>query len=184
VKNLNKARVQTLVSRWIFLNGSMRSKQGAKRATRIRGGKTIDQPTPCEISTIIFDLGDVLVRGSFGIEEQLSTMFKIPVDEVLSPFVGDHMERFFCGAISEDEYLSKILIDTGWCLPIDQLKRILRDNLNYIVPGMFDVLEHLSTQNELVLLSDYACEWISYIRSKHDLFRFFDYQFYSFELGR
>ena len=136
------------------------------------------------IRTLIFDLSEVFIPGLVGIEEPLSKRRAIGEDLVLPAFGGEHLEDVLCGRITEDTYLSQIVQRQAWDIAVDELKDVIRANLERRVPGMDEVLDRVSVGYELVLLSDHAAEWIEHVRSVHPFLRVFRAQFYSCELGQ
>ena len=112
------------------------------------------------IRTLIFDLSEVFIPGLVGIEKPLSKRLAIREDLVLPAFGGDHLEDVLCGRITEDTYLTQIIERQAWEISVDELKDVIRANLERRVPGMEEVLDRLSSQTDLVLLSDHAAEWI------------------------
>jgi HAD superfamily hydrolase (TIGR01509 family) len=136
------------------------------------------------ISTLIFDLSEVLIAGLVGIEQPLSSRLCIPIDGILPAFRGDSFQELCRGKLSENDFLGNIVRTQQWNITLEELKRIIRDNFHNQVPGMLDIVQHLSTEHELVLLSDHGAEWISYIKTIHPFLTIFKAQFFSFELGR
>ena len=136
------------------------------------------------IQTIVFDLGEVLIAGLFGIEVPLAEQLRVPGSTILPAFGGDLLEELCCARLSEDEYLQRIVNRQGWCVPIDHLKSVIRRNFHRHVPGMQAVLDRLTPRYELVLLSDHAREWMAYIQMVHSFFHKFRALFFSYELGQ
>ncbi len=133
---------------------------------------------------IMFDLSEVLIFGLVGVEKSLSTLLDLPEDEILPCFGGDLLQKICRGEISEDIYLQQILMKEGWQVSVDTLKRNIRDNFHREVEGTRAILLHLAKKHELVLLSDHAREWISYIKSIHPFLCEFKQTFFSYELGK
>jgi len=142
-------------------------------------GRDMERST---IRTIIFDLGEVLIGGLYGIEHPLAERLAIAEEKVLQAFAGQHLKDFCCGRISEDEYLQGILKRQGWSLALEDLKQIIRSNLQRIVPGMDAIVCGLDGRYELAIHSDHAREWVSYVREVHPFLECFERAFYSFEL--
>jgi len=136
------------------------------------------------ITTLIFDLSEVLIAGLIGIEKPLAEKLGIPEEVVLSAFGGKLLEDICRGKISEQHYLTTIREQQGWDIPIHALKTLIRNNLRRHIPGMVDVLQQLKPQCELVLLSDHALEWVEHIHSIHSFLEAFDAQIFSFEIGK
>lgn len=135
------------------------------------------------IRTIIFDLGEVLIGGLYGIEGPLAERLAIHEDDILQAFAGPHLKDFCCGRISEDEYLDGIVERQAWPISLDELKRIVRANLKKRIPGMEPILDTLQGHYQLALHSDHAREWVSYVRAVHPFLERFDRAFFSFDLG-
>jgi putative hydrolase of the HAD superfamily len=134
------------------------------------------------IRTIIFDLSEVLIAGLLGIEKSIAAQVGISEAQVLSTFNTPALQDLFCGKLSEDAFLTSILQRQAWDMPVDQLKRVVRENFQQRVPDMDAILEHLHQRYELVLLSDHAREWIMYIDSIHPFLQNFTARYFSFEL--
>jgi HAD superfamily hydrolase (TIGR01509 family) len=136
------------------------------------------------ITTLIFDLSEVLIAGLIGIEKPLAEKLQTPEEVVLSAFGGKLLEDLCRGKISEKHYLTKIIELQGWNISIQTLKTLIRENLGRRIPGMVEILQQLKPQYQLILLSDHALEWVEYIRSIHPFLETFDAQIFSFENGR
>ena len=136
------------------------------------------------IQTVIFDLGEVLIAGLFGIEVPLAKQLRVPSSTILPAFGGDLLEELCCARLTEDEYLERIINRQGWRVSIEYLKSVIRCNFHRHVPGMQAVLNRLRPHYELVLLSDHALEWMAYIQMVHSFFDKFGALFFSYELGQ
>ena len=132
--------------------------------------------------TLIFDLSEVLIAGLLGIEKPLAVRLGIPKRAVLTAFAGPLLEKLCCDRISEDEYLARILKRQRWRLAPAEVKGIIRQNFHRRVPGMQKLIARLARRYELVLLSDHAAEWATYIQGIHPWLRIFKTRFFSFEL--
>ena len=136
------------------------------------------------IKTIIFDLSEVLIAGLCGVEETLSPLVGSPPAEVLSALGGDLLVQLFQGEISEDTFLKSVITSRGWNISVAELKLSARANFSRKVAGMENLLERLTAQYELVLLSDHAKEWVQHIHEIHPHLQIFRTRIYSFELGQ
>jgi FMN phosphatase YigB (HAD superfamily) len=135
------------------------------------------------VQCIIFDLSEVLISGLVGIEKDLALELDIPEKELLSCFAGNLLERLLLGSISEETYLARIVDREKWPVGIERLKAVIRRNFHREVEGAIDLLAVLSMCTDLVLLSDHALEWVTYIRSIHPFLELFRQTFFSYELG-
>jgi FMN phosphatase YigB (HAD superfamily) len=136
------------------------------------------------IQCIIFDLSEVLIAGLVGIEKELSRQLLVPEEEILPCFAVSSRDELFLGDISEDTYLNQIISSEGWELDIARLKTVIRDNFHHEVDGSLSILMDLAARYELVLLSDHAREWVSYIESIHLFLQVFRRTFFSYDLKR
>jgi FMN phosphatase YigB (HAD superfamily) len=136
------------------------------------------------ISTVIFDLSEVLIAGLLGIEAPLSSRLAVSPDSVLRAFAHPSREPLFCGEISEEEYLDNVLSTAGWDIPPREVKAVIRRNFHRKVAGTDEVLTALAGSATLVLLSDHAREWVEYIHEVHPFLQVFDHRSYSFDLGQ
>jgi len=136
------------------------------------------------ISTIIFDLSEVLITGLLDIEKPLAHRLGIPSDGLFPAFGGQPLTELFCGRITEDAYLDALIEKQRWNISKDELKVLIRQNFHRRIPGMEQVVANLSARFELVLLSDHAREWIADIKTYHPFLELCTHQFYSYELGQ
>jgi HAD superfamily hydrolase (TIGR01509 family) len=136
------------------------------------------------IPKIIFDLSEVLILGLVGIEKQLSSLVSTPENEILKCFGGQLLEEVCSGNISEDTYLQQIVANQQWDIQPETLKMVIRNNFHQEIEGTVPVLMNLSAKHELVLLSDHAREWVSYIKTIHPFLSVFEQTFFSYELGK
>lgn len=133
---------------------------------------------------IIFDLSEVFIPGLIGVEKSLADLIDLPQNEILKCFEGDLLQEICRGEISEDTYLQRILALQRWDIPADVLKKNIRDNFHLEIEGTRSTLLHLTKKYEVVLLSDHAREWITYIKSVHPFLGEFKRTFFSYELGK
>ena len=136
------------------------------------------------ITTLIFDLSEVLIAGLVGIEHALSLRLALPAEDILAEFGGDLLTEICRGQISEEVYLANILERTGWPVTVQELQGIIRENFRVRVAGMEEMVMSLAGRYELVLLSDHAAEWIAAIEPMHPFLSVFRHRFYSFQLQK
>lgn len=139
---------------------------------------------PLSTDTIIFDLSEVIISGIIGIERILSRQLGFPEANVLSAFNCQDLQDLCCGYITEDCYLHNLITRNAWQITVNDLKAYIRDNLNVKVDGMEQLLVVLSTKYRLVLLSDNAKEWVSYISSIHHILDLFKVCIFSYQICR
>ena len=134
------------------------------------------------IRSIIFDLSEVLIAGLVGIEKVLAHELSVPEDGILPSFAGNMRDQLFLGEISEGEYLNYVISNAGWKISIGKLKKVTRENFHHEVKGTHAILTDLIPMVDLVLLSDHAREWVSYIKSIHSFLNQFRQAYFSYDL--
>jgi FMN phosphatase YigB (HAD superfamily) len=131
--------------------------------------------------TIVFDLSEVIIRGIVGIENELEHMLNSEKSKIISYFGGDNLRNLCIGKLSEYEYFQKMIYENKWEIPIPEMKKIVRNNFDIEIKGMPDFVFELSQSNSLILYSDHAREWISYILEKHSFMQVFKKKVFSFD---
>ena len=128
---------------------------------------------------LIFDLSEVLIRGLYGVEDDLHLCLSLPKEEILSAFRGPRLFSLFLGEISEEEFLAGMIETEGWTIAVESVMRLIRKNMRQVIPGT----RALHERYRLVLLSDHAREWANFVREEHDFWPLFEAVYFSFELG-
>jgi FMN phosphatase YigB (HAD superfamily) len=134
------------------------------------------------VQFIVFDLSEVLIAGLVGIEKELSRELAIPEQKILPCFADKVFERLLVGSIPEEVYLAHVIAKGHWPTDVAGLKAAIRRNFHNTIEGTIAILTDLACGYELVLLSDHAREWISYIRAVHPFMGMFRHAFFSFDL--
>lgn len=131
------------------------------------------------IKAVIFDVGEVLLRGMMGFELVLNEKYGLKL--ALNHFDIEELEKFFHGKITEIEYWEAILAKYDWGLTIDQLKKEMRNNFRE-VEGTREIVKKLKRSGyKLGLLSVHAKEWVEYLQEQYGYHELFDSISYSFE---
>ncbi|MDP3975305.1 MAG: HAD-IA family hydrolase [bacterium] len=131
------------------------------------------------ISTIIFDLSEVYLKGLLGTHILISKEISesVSMDALNIP----EQLQLFAGKISEEEFWTAVLKRNKWPLTVGDLINLVRDNFQEI-EGTRNVIESLQSQGyNLGLLSIHAKEWVDYLESKfnyHKLFNQISYSYY------
>jgi len=135
------------------------------------------------ITTIIFDLAEVYLKGFKGIEHYLEPILKMKPKEIYQKISGEEFIEFMHGEITEDGFWEKIIKRNGWDLDKKHFKKAIRDNFEEI-EGTRDIIEELKKKGfKLGLLSVHSKEWIDYCEDKFDYHKLFDSVLYSFEVA-
>lgn len=137
-----------------------------------------------EITTIIFDLSDVLIQGLTGIEDVLQHALPCPKAHILPQLRSDVLIDYLLGYSSEDEYLRRVQTTYKWPVTVEFLKTSIRAQFDTPVPGMPELLKTVSLHYPIYLLSDHGREWIQYIEQIHPFLQLFTARFYSFDLQK
>lgn len=135
------------------------------------------------ITTIIFDLSEVLIAGLIGIEKELAPLVNLSEEDFLEGLWTDSFWELMKGKITEDEYLSDVFQRNNWKADKSVFKEIIRKNFHNEVEGMIDLIEELGKKTRLILLSDHAEEWVKYIDKIHPFLNLFYKKYFSFEFG-
>jgi HAD superfamily hydrolase (TIGR01509 family) len=135
------------------------------------------------ITTIIFDLSEVLISGLIGIEKELAPLVNLSEDKFLKGLWTDSFKKLMKGKISEDEYLNDVFERNEWEADKELFKAIIRENFHNEVEGMIGLITELNKNFKLILLSDHAKEWIEYIDKIHSFLKLFDKKYFSFQSG-
>ncbi len=131
--------------------------------------------------TIIFDLSEVIIKGLLGIEDYFASILKLDKPSIIRSFGGDNIRALFLGKLSEEHYFQQIINTNQLNTNIDELKRIVRSEFNSEIPDMPSFILSLSKTYPLVLYSDHAKEWISYILERHSFLNVFKKMVFSYE---
>ena len=140
--------------------------------------------TPSSISTIIFDLSEVLITGLLDIEKPLARRLGVPPDGLFAAFGGQPLTDLFRGRLTEDAYVSQLIAGQQWDISMDEMKSLIRQNFRRKIPGMENLVHGLAGKFDLILLSDHAREWAAHIKMIHPFLEVFGSQFYSFQIGQ
>lgn len=132
------------------------------------------------ITTIIFDLSEVLLRGLLGSHDGLAKFLNENVSDF--NFQISELQDLFEGRISEEEYLKKLVkIHPEYQVNVEDLKKIIRQNFQEIEGTRSIIFALRKDGYKLGLLSVHAREWVDYCESMFQYRELFDSVAYSFE---
>ena len=132
------------------------------------------------ITTIIFDLSEVLLRGIVGSHTFLEKNLGFPVKDEY--FYNDAFDQFMLGKISEDVYWQEVIKKNEWNISIDILKKSARRNFTEI-KGTREIIKQLKEKGyTLILLSNHGKEWVEYIESQYAYRTLFNHVVYSYDV--
>lgn len=134
------------------------------------------------IKTIIFDLGEVYLKGFYGVENYLEDILNLESSEIKNKLQGLEFKLLMEGKITEDKFWKKIIQRNNWNIEISEFKKAIRNNFDEI-KGTKEIIEKLKQKGyKLGLLSDHSREWIDHCNSKFDYHKLFHSTQYSFEV--
>lgn len=131
------------------------------------------------ITTIIFDLSEVLLYGAAGIDKHLNKKVGHKITD--SDFLISELDQLFLGKISEETYWQIVIEKNSMNFSIDELKKAVRKNFQEI-KGTRKIIEKLKQNGyKLALLSNHAKEWIEYCEITYNYRELFHSVLYSYE---
>ncbi len=138
------------------------------------------------IKNMIFDLSEVIISGYHGTEELIEKKYKITAKEFLAQreIYNDLFLETMRGKGTEETYLEKLVKETNWKMTLEELKSIIRENLDRQIEGTMEIIQKLKGKYQLTLLSDHIKEWADYIMKTNQNLQIFDNIFFSYELGK
>ncbi|HKI79438.1 MAG TPA: HAD-IA family hydrolase [Ignavibacteriaceae bacterium] len=135
------------------------------------------------VKTIIFDLSEVLIAGLIGIEKELAPLVNLSENDFLEALWTDSFWELMKGKITEDEYLADVFEKNNWNIDKNIFRDVIRKNFHNEVDGMIELIEELSKDYKLLLLSDHSEEWVKYINEVHPFLNLFHKKYFSFQFG-
>ena len=138
------------------------------------------------IKNVICDLSEVIISGYHGTDKLVEQRYGIKSDEFLKrkAKVNDIFLETMRGKVTEREYLTKLIDGQDWNISIQDMKDIIRENLNIPVQGTLEVIKKLKCKYKLILLSDHIKEWVEYILKNNTDLEIFDEKIFSYELKK
>ncbi|MCI9287026.1 MAG: HAD hydrolase-like protein [Clostridia bacterium] len=138
------------------------------------------------IKNIIFDLSEVIISGFHKAEYIVEKNTNIKAEEFLEQRkkVNDIFLDAMRGKYTENEYIEALLKSANWNVNKEIIKKSIRQNLDTKVDGTMKIIEKLSEQYNLILLSDHIKEWVEYILSTNKELEIFKHKYFSYEYGK
>ena len=138
------------------------------------------------IKNIIFDLSEVIISGYHGTDKLIEKRYGIKADEFLKrkEKVNNIFLEAMRGKVTEEQYLKELINVQEWKISVQDMKDIIRENLNVPVQGTLEIIKKLKRKYKLILLSDHIKEWADYILKNNTDLDIFDEKFFSYELKR
>ena len=134
------------------------------------------------ITTIIFDLAEVCLKGFYGVEDYLEDILNMKHNVIRNKLQVPEFRLLMEGKITEEEFWKKLIQRNEWNIEINEFKKAIRNNFEEI-KGTRDIIEKLREKGfKLGLLSDHSREWIEHCNDKFDYHRLFHSTQYSFEV--
>lgn len=135
-----------------------------------------------EITTVIFDLSEVLLRGMLGAERYISQVVGAPVTH--AQLKVQELDGLFRGRITEDAYWKAVIEQNKWPrADKNRFKEAIRKNFREI-RGTRAVIEKVRWSGyQLGLLSVNGMEWTIFCETMHRYEHLFDTVSYSCDTG-
>lgn len=131
------------------------------------------------ITTIIFDLSEVLLTGAKGSWKSLQKQITSEVSD--ENLLIDELDHLFLGRITEQKYWEVVIERNSWQVSVNQLKDVVRNNFQEI-KGVRKVIQELKEKGyKLGLLSNHAEEWIIFCETNYKYHDLFDEVVYSYQ---
>lgn len=129
---------------------------------------------------LIFDLGDVIIRGFKGTERALTHDLELPEDTIRRQLHEPELQELFLGQMSEEQYWRTLIERHRWNTTIENLQQRVRDNMTE-VEGMFPLVEELQRRGtQLSLFSNQTSTWADHIEQRYpQIIEFFPVRWYS-----
>ncbi len=136
-----------------------------------------------EVTTIIFDLSEVLLRGLHGTADRLAGVLPYSPSEIDRHLTGPDFYRLMRGQLFEREYWNAMKQQHGWRIPISTAMDIVRQNFQEIEHVRPQIIDLRRRGYRLGLLSNHAREWIEHCEQRFHYEQLFDDAVYSFHRG-
>jgi hypothetical protein len=98
------------------------------------------------ITTIIFDVGEVQIRGIYNIERYLEKTLGLKASDITQGLQISEIKPLMYGQITEDEYLKAVIEKNDWNLDILELKKAIRTKFETI-SGTREIIEQLKKKD-------------------------------------
>lgn len=134
------------------------------------------------ITHILCDLSDVLIKGMEGSNVFLAKEMKLDSEKVSEELFSYDFRPLWLGRVSEYEFITRLIKDRGWNIPVKRFMEIIKENF-YEIEGTRDIYSKLKEKYTLILLSVNAKEWVNYLDNKYHYSDLFDKVVYSFDIG-
>src|SRR5436853_6625768 len=131
------------------------------------------------VTTIIFDLSEVLLTGFWGIQYKLAPMLNTDVTTVMEAIYGEDFYLLLNGKLTERAFWEGIVKKNCWGISPDELGALARANFTEI-EGTREIILRLGRRYKLGLLSNHGREWIDYCEETFAYQELFDTCVYSF----
>lgn len=134
------------------------------------------------ITTVVFDCGEVVFTGFRGMNEVLNREFgcELQGKDLDTP----EMLAYYRGELSEDVYWRSQIERFGWKTTAERLKTLVRENFKE-VPGTRALITEVRSRGfRTGVLSIHGREWVSHLDQRYRFNWLFDRLFYSYATGK
>lgn len=135
------------------------------------------------VTTILFDLSEVLLRGMLGVQDRLAAVLPYSPETIHRQYSDPEWARLLTGRMFEVEYWRVISRRYTWGLPVDFLTKAVRENFGEIEGTREVILKLRSAGYRLGLLSNHVREWVDELESRYPFHHLFDRVLFSCHIG-
>lgn len=133
------------------------------------------------VHTIVFDVGEVLFTGFYGMEKVIGRELGLSIKN--SDLQTDELRQFFRGEIREERMWELMIERFGWRMSTTRAMRLQRSHFSPVA-GTLRIARELKKAGYLTaLLSVHGKEWVEYLDSVYNHHRTFAIRCYSHETG-
>ncbi len=135
------------------------------------------------IKAVIFDIGEVYIKGVKWAQFPLSKILKRTPKEIEIAMHQNNWAQFKLGEISENQYLDNIVKALKISLKFKKIiKKSLRNQF-VLIGGTQKIVKKLRGKYILGVISNHAKEWIDYCKKHYEIDGLFDSILWSYDIG-
>lgn len=135
------------------------------------------------ITTLLWDLSEVLIAGLVGVEQTLAPQINRPPQAILDGLGHEPLRTLCCNKITASEYYRRVINKNNWPISATRLNSAITEHFHTTIPDGISLLKKLSSQYQCILVSDHGEEWTRYIRTIHGFFHCFEHCVFSWQIG-
>ena len=137
------------------------------------------------MNTIIFDLGGIFIQidTKQSLQKICDRLNSMSIENILNILIrSDHYLQYEKGFIDSHIFYERVKRDLGGNFSFGFFKKVWQQIFSPVQP-MIDLLPHLKSRYQLVLLSNTNVLHMEYIEKHFPFFHYFDHIIYSYRVG-